>query len=274
MPEPYASELVELTDQLAERLASHPLGETAARAAEYARQVQADHAEQRCVDLTDKNLTNAEIDALLWAVRNIPLPRLRTGPFAPREGVVGHGALSTATNKIEAELGARLREGERDQFAEALAGFKSATAHLQWCWEHGEIEPDIFGETYPECMPSFDEFAHEVLGMELRPQDPGVVELPRHDVPALGARVITRHPHGWPDTTFANVDPEQLGTIHAIREDGIDVLMDRHYPGLSDWDNCIQCNATDIDWTDGQMDRLTPVEAAAAIFHRHFTVIA
>lgn len=59
-------------------------------------------------DELDEPLTLAEIHALLWCVRNVDSDALRNGPYRPRRpGVVGHGDLSTATNKIE-RAGSRL----------------------------------------------------------------------------------------------------------------------------------------------------------------------
>lgn len=97
-------------------------------------------------------------------------------------------------------------------------------------------------------------------------------ELPRHDVPRIGARVITHT--AFDRFPFALIEREQLGTVRAVGEDCIEIQMDHHYPGLREWDNAAICHATDLDWTDEQIDRLTTIEAAAASFHRHFTVIA
>lgn len=52
-------------------------------------------------DPLDEPLTRAEIQALLWCVRNVGTEALRTGPYRPQPGVFSHGALSTAANKIE-----------------------------------------------------------------------------------------------------------------------------------------------------------------------------
>lgn len=59
-------------------------------------------------DATSDDLTSEEIQALLWVVRNVDYKALRAGPYRPQEGVFSHGALSTATNKIERVLGRRL----------------------------------------------------------------------------------------------------------------------------------------------------------------------
>ncbi len=69
-------------------------------------------AAQFSSDPLDQPLTLAEVHALLWAVRNLSHDSLKAGtPYGPREGVTGHGDLSTATNKIE-RLGSRLIDTE------------------------------------------------------------------------------------------------------------------------------------------------------------------
>lgn len=55
-----------------------------------------------------------------------------------------------------------------NEFSEALDAFKAATAALDAAWvadENGDV-PDVDG--YPDCLPSFDEFALEVRGMQAR----------------------------------------------------------------------------------------------------------
>lgn len=60
----------------------------------------------------DEPLTAGEIQALLWAVRNISSDALRQGPYRAVPEVCGHGDLSTGTNKIEKWLGKMLRPEE------------------------------------------------------------------------------------------------------------------------------------------------------------------
>ncbi len=48
----------------------------------------------------------AEADALLWAVRRVPLEDLRHSPYhGVYDRASGYGALSSATNRLEAALG-------------------------------------------------------------------------------------------------------------------------------------------------------------------------
>lgn len=72
------------------------------------------HPLKAAIDLVEATtLTPAEIDALLWAVRAIPLEPLREAQAARRFGEgTGYGALSSGTNKIERLLGTHLRPGE------------------------------------------------------------------------------------------------------------------------------------------------------------------
>ena len=54
----------------------------------------------------------------------------------------------------------------RDELKEALAAFKDATLRLDLAWEqHGN--GDAIAD-YPECLPSFEEFACSVQAMEVR----------------------------------------------------------------------------------------------------------
>lgn len=55
------------------------------------------------------DLSAAEVNALLWAVRNLSLDSLRDGPYHGAYGTAaGHAELSSATNEIERALGESL----------------------------------------------------------------------------------------------------------------------------------------------------------------------
>jgi predicted DNA-binding protein (UPF0251 family) len=63
--------------------------------------------------LEEDALTPREIDALLWAVRNVDYEALKQAQARRRFGDgTGYGALSSATNKIERALGRTLAEEE------------------------------------------------------------------------------------------------------------------------------------------------------------------
>ena len=56
-------------------------------------------------------LSVEEAQALLWAIRHIPLEDLRSSEYHGRyDRAVGHGALSSAANRVEAALGAALND--------------------------------------------------------------------------------------------------------------------------------------------------------------------
>lgn len=54
-----------------------------------------------------------------------------------------------------------------NDFTRALADFKSATLALAAEWES---QPGDVIENYPEYLPSFDEFAHDVTVMYIPPE--------------------------------------------------------------------------------------------------------
>lgn len=61
----------------------------------------------------DPHLTDGELDAILWAIRNVDFVRLHEAQAVQRFGDgCGYGALSSAANEVERALGVRL-EGRR-----------------------------------------------------------------------------------------------------------------------------------------------------------------
>lgn len=54
------------------------------------------------------------------------------------------------------------------EFLIALDKFKRATEDLSIVWERG-AECDVFGDTYPDCLPDFTEFNFQVQTMDLTP---------------------------------------------------------------------------------------------------------
>src|SRR4051794_10622932 len=79
-----------------------------------------------------------------------------------------------------------LHKHQPADFAGALALFKHATATLNRFWDHHDGA--IFGETYPKCLPNFEDFASDVMAMEIQEPKP---ELP--DLPPVGTLVRARH---------------------------------------------------------------------------------
>lgn len=64
--------------------------------------------------LVEPTFSEDEAQALLWAVRNLSLDALQDGPYhGPYDRAVGHGALSSATNRLERALGYVLRKRRR-----------------------------------------------------------------------------------------------------------------------------------------------------------------
>jgi hypothetical protein len=62
------------------------------------------------------------------------------------------------------------------RFVNALDNFKRATRDLNAAWE--SADGDILGATYPGYLPSFDEFAFDVMGMQPQAE----LEVERHTV--------------------------------------------------------------------------------------------
>lgn len=115
-------------------------------------------------------------------------------------------------------------------FAGALELFKHATGELSRLWDHKD--GDIFGDTYPKYLPSFDEFHCDVIEME--PQTPAL-ELP--DPPPVGTIVRARY-----DISSNGLFVWKQGwTGEIILTDGDMIHVQAHRylgPGCHEWDNC------------------------------------
>lgn len=85
---------------------------------------------------------------------------------------------------------------ERGKLDAALSQFKDAVAHLDYVWSTIPQSGDAMEGTYPEYLPSFDEFAHDVFEMRLQPeQSPKKLESPSLrpvEICRVGMRVIPR----------------------------------------------------------------------------------
>jgi hypothetical protein len=58
-------------------------------------------------------LSQAEAGALLWAVRQVPLEKLQNGPYHGQyDQASGHGALSSAANRVESMLALAMRRSQ------------------------------------------------------------------------------------------------------------------------------------------------------------------
>jgi len=120
------------------------------------------------------------------------------------------------------------------EFRLALEDWKRATAKLSSVWQNGGAAPDVFGDTYPSYLPSFDEFSSDVTDMDpYRKPKPNLPALP-----AVGSIVRARYDldmgghgtwqRGW------------TGEIVDINEDSQDAVIRAHRylgPGLHEWDN-------------------------------------
>lgn len=120
------------------------------------------------------------------------------------------------------------------EFLAALEDFKRATSKLSARWMAGEAADDVFGDTYPKCLPSFDEFTSDVLEMD--PHRNPRPDLP--DLPAVGTIVRARYdldcgghalwPAGWTGEIMLNLPDDEVVSVQAHR----------YFPSLSEWDNC------------------------------------
>jgi hypothetical protein len=115
-------------------------------------------------------------------------------------------------------------------FAGALALFKHATATLNSLWD--SKDGDILGDTYPKCLPSFDEFIHDVMAMEIQTPKP---ELP--DLPPVGTLVRARY-----DLDCGGHGVWRAGWDGFIVSHDIDSVSVESYrylgPGMHEWNNC------------------------------------
>jgi hypothetical protein len=140
----------------------------------------------------------------------------------------------------------------KTSFEKALVDFKAAVGALSEAWQHEDGDA-IKG--YPIYLPSFDEFAHDVMDMQIyRP------ELP--ELPAVGMIVRARYAldggghftwhKGW------------TGVIKDISDDLVEVECHRYLgPGAHEWENCRVISIDDARCTyENEFSMATPEDVS------------
>ena len=135
------------------------------------------------------------------------------------------------------------------RFLHAFEAWQRATADLSSVWQEGGAKPDVFGNTYPRYLPSFDEFSSDVTDMDpYRKPKPNLPALP-----AVGSIVRARYDldmgghgtwqRGWTGE-IVDIDEDYQGaSIRAHRYLG---------PGLHQWDNAREISLEDAMGLEGR----------------------